>query len=197
MRHKNMLVNDLYVKYGGQAEVNRDFNKFHQWASKQPEYHELTAISQIVGKRGNRGDSVWAEGFAPTTRRDSPEAGTTDPQAAAEFFKTLLDAVTAAHLLHLRSRSFSQHSALGSFYSELEELTDGLIEAYLGKYGILDNYPDGPSLPTGQPIPFVTALSNYVRNTRGAVSSDSELQNEIDTIQKLIDSTLYKLTNLQ
>jgi hypothetical protein len=145
-----------------------------------------------------RTSSVWATGFAPTTtRHDSPEAGNTDPQAAGEFFKTLLDAVTTGHLLHLKSRSFSQHSALGTFYSELEELTDGLIEAYQGKYGVLDSYPDGPSIPTGQPIPFVTALSNYVRNTRGAVANDSEIQNEIDTIQKLIDSTLYKLTNLQ
>jgi hypothetical protein len=142
--------------------------------------------------------SIWAVGFAPkTTRRDSPETGTTDKAIAAAFFKALLDAVTTAHLLHLQSRSFSQHSALGSFYSELEDLTDGLIESYQGKYGIVTDYPVGPSMPNGNPIDFITKLSDYVRNTRAGVASDSELQNDIDSIQTLIDSTLYKLTNLQ
>jgi hypothetical protein len=65
MRHKDMLVNDLYVKYGGRDNVHQDFNKFHQWATKQQEYKELMAISQIVGKREQRGDSVWATGFNP------------------------------------------------------------------------------------------------------------------------------------
>lgn len=142
--------------------------------------------------------SIWAAGFIPDApRADAPETGTTDSAVAAEFFKALLDAVTTAHLLHLQSRSFSQHSALGSFYSELEELADGLIESYQGKYGIVTDYPAGPSMPNNDPISFMTKLSDYVRNTRAAVASDSELQNDIDTIQSLVDSTLYKLTNLQ
>jgi hypothetical protein len=140
---------------------------------------------------------IWAQGFQPaSTRRDAPEAGTTDQSVAAEFFKALLDSVTAAHLLHLQSQSFSQHSALGDFYSELEELADGLIEAYQGKYGIVRNYPEGPSMPLADPIAFITKLSDYVRSKRYAVATDSELQNDIDSIQTLIDSTLYKLTNL-
>lgn len=142
--------------------------------------------------------SIWAAGFAPRySRTDAPETGTTDSARAAEFFKALLDAVTTGHLLHLQSRSFSQHSALGDFYSELEDLADGLIESYQGKYGIVTDYPEGPSMPSNDPISFMTKLSDYVRNTRAAVASDSELQNDIDTIQSLIDSTLYKLTNLQ
>lgn len=143
--------------------------------------------------------SPWALGFAPRTSRrtDAPEAGTTDRGAAAAFFKTLLDAVTAAHLLHLQSRSYAQHVALGDFYSELEELTDGLVESYQGKYGILTDYPQGPSQPNDDPVAFMTQLSNFVRQSRGPVASDSEIQNDIDTIQTLIDSTLYKLTNLR
>ena len=142
--------------------------------------------------------SIWAAGFTPTApRNDAPETGTTDRAAAAAFFKALLDGVTSAHLLHLQSRSFSQHSALGTFYSELEDLADGLIESYQGKYGIVTDYPQGPSLPNNDPISFMTKMSDYVRTTRAAVASDSEIQNDIDSIQSLIDSTLYKLTNLQ
>ena len=134
--------------------------------------------------------TIWASGFNPV-RTDAPETG------AAEFFKALLDAVTTAHLLHLQSRSYSQHQALGSFYEELTDLADSLIESYQGKYGIVTEYPPGPSLPNNDPISFMTKLSEYVRKTRTAVASDSEIQNDIDTIQSLIDSTLYKLTNLR
>lgn len=38
-------------------------------------------------------------------------------------------------MLHLQSRSFSEHMALNTFYSELPELADAVIEAYQGKYG--------------------------------------------------------------
>lgn len=142
--------------------------------------------------------SIWAAGFASTApRNDAPETGTTDPAVAAAFFKTLLDAVTAAHLLHFQSRSYAQHQALGTFYSELEDLADGLIESYQGKYGIVTDYPQGPSQVNNDPISFMTQLSDYVRNTRAGVASDSELQNDIDGVQSLIDSTLYKLTNLR
>lgn len=140
--------------------------------------------------------TLWAQGFNPY-RTDAPETGTTDARIAAEFFKALLDAVTTAHLLHLQSRSYSQHQALGSFYEELTDLADGVIESYQGKYGIVTDYPMGPSQPNGDPIAFITQLSDYVRTTRAAVASDSEIQNDIDTIQSLIDSTLYKLTNLR
>ena len=142
--------------------------------------------------------SIWAAGFNPSApRNDAPETGTTDPAVAAAFFKTLLDAVTAAHLLHFQSRSYAQHQALGTFYSALEELADGLIESYQGKYGIVTDYPQGPSQVNNDPISFMTQLSDYVRNTRAGVASDSELQNDIDSVQSLIDSTLYKLTNLK
>lgn len=138
--------------------------------------------------------SVWAPGYERlSTRVDAPDAGTTDRAAAAEFFKALLDAVTAAHLLHLQSQSFSQHSALGDFYSELEGLADGLIESYQGKYGIVTGYPMGPSQPNDDPVVFMTQLSNYIRRVRGNVASDSEIQNDIDTVLTLIDTTLYKL----
>ena len=50
-----------------------------------------------------------------------------------EYFLTLLHGSTNTHLLHLQSRSFSQHMALGTYYQEVVDLIDSLIEAYQGK----------------------------------------------------------------
>jgi hypothetical protein len=48
-------------------------------------------------------------------------------------------------------------------------------------------------VPTSAAIDFVSALSDYVMSSRANVADDSEIQNLIDEIQDLIDSTLYKL----
>lgn len=113
------------------------------------------------------------------------------------FFLTLLHAATNTHILHLQSKSFSEHSALGSFYDSIVELTDGLIEAYQGKKMTIVDYPVEYSKPAITALMELTNLSNYVTANRSIVGNDSELQNEIDSIMTLIDSTIYKLTFLK
>ena len=54
-------------------------------------------------------------------------------------------------------------------------------------------FRSGYAVPTGEPLAFVSALSDYVASTRAAVAPDSEIQNDIDGIQSLINSTIYKL----
>lgn len=121
----------------------------------------------------------------PPERSDNP--------ASAEFFMTLLHAATSGHILHFQTRSYSEHMALDGFYSSLPGLVDGVVEAYQGKYGLILDYPNGYALPVGQPIEFVSALGDFVTTNRDSIGSDSELQNLIDGIMELIDSTIYKL----
>jgi hypothetical protein len=120
-----------------------------------------------------------------------------DNVAAAEVFMTLLHAATTGHILHLQTRSFSQHMALNTFYGEMPELVDSLIEAYQGKYGIVSEYPSGYEPFAGAPIDFISALSDYFTASRASIGPDSELQNLCDELQQLFDSTLYKLRFLQ
>jgi hypothetical protein len=121
-----------------------------------------------------------------------PPDRSTNP-AAAEFFITLMHAATSGHILHFQTRSFAQHMALDAFYSELPGLVDSVVEAYQGKYGLVLDYPSGYQVPVTAAIDFVSALSDYVMSSRANVADDSEIQNLIDEIQDLIDSTLYKL----
>jgi hypothetical protein len=112
------------------------------------------------------------------------------------FFLTLLHAATNTHILHLQSRSYSEHQALGSFYEELVELTDGLIESCQGKHGIVQ-YPVEYTKPADTGLLELTNLSTYITVNRLVIGNDSELQNEVDTIMNLINSTIYKLTFLK
>jgi hypothetical protein len=112
------------------------------------------------------------------------------------FFLTLLHAATNTHILHLQSRSYSEHQALGSFYDEIVDLTDGVIESYQGKHGIVQ-YPVEYTKPADTGLLELTNLSAYITVNRLVIGNDSELQNEVDTIMNLINSTIYKLTFLK
>ena len=110
----------------------------------------------------------------------------------------LLHSVTNTHILHLQSLSYSQHIALGAFYDEISDLVDGFVEAFQGKYGLLTNYITNYEQPS-DPIAYMNYLKAEVEKLRRdpAFPQDSELQNEVDTIANLINSTLYKLRFLK
>lgn len=113
-----------------------------------------------------------------------------------DFFLTLLHAATNTHILHLQTKSYSEHQALGSFYDSIVELTDGLIESYQGKHGLVQ-YPAAYTKPASTGLLELTSLSAYVTINRNVIGNDSELQNEVDSIMNLINSTIYKLTFLK
>jgi hypothetical protein len=121
------------------------------------------------------------------------EAAQSDP--VMQFVMCLLHSVTNAHILHFQSLSYSQHMALGAYYDEVSDLVDGFVEAFQGKYGLLTKYQSDYQLPDNNPVTYLTYLKEEVATMRRASGfpQDSELQNEVDTIANLINSTLYKL----
>jgi hypothetical protein len=114
------------------------------------------------------------------------------------FIQNLLHCVTNSHLLHLQTRSYAQHMALGAFYTELEELTDSLAEIIQGKYGLLTGYNANYDLPPTDPVAYLEQVSGYIEASRRSswFPQDTNIQNEVDTIVSLVDSTLYKLRYL-
>lgn len=110
-----------------------------------------------------------------------------------EFAATLLNAATTAHFLHLSSRSYAQHVALGELYEGLPDLVDAVVEACQGKHQTVYTYPDQETPGGGDPLGFVSALSDYVKEARQELAQDSEIQNAVDEIASLLDTTLYKL----
>jgi hypothetical protein len=121
------------------------------------------------------------------------EAAQSDP--VMQFVMCLLHSVTNAHILHFQSQSYSQHMALGAYYDEVSDLVDGFVEAFQGKYGLLTKYQSDYQLPDNNPVTYLTYLKEEVATLRreSGFPQDSELQNEVDTIANLINSTLYKL----
>ena len=111
---------------------------------------------------------------------------------AAEFIAALLHSSTVTHFMHLSTDSYSAHKALGRYYEEIIELADDFAEAYQGRYNKIKSYPDEFHAGT-EPVKYLKSIQAFVDEARKDLPQDSEIQNIIDEISQLIDSTLYKL----
>ena len=111
----------------------------------------------------------------------------------------ILHSRNQAHVFHLQTRSFAEHKALNDYYDGVVALFDGIVESYQGKYGIIKNfktfnieqYTDGKKT-----ISYFEGLLDIIEENRNSVD-DSYIQNQIDTVQELINSTIYKLKFLK
>jgi hypothetical protein len=115
------------------------------------------------------------------------------------MISTLLHSQTQVHIFHLQTKSYSEHKALQKYYDGIGGLLDGIVESYQGKYDILTGYDTIKTVDyksTEQLISFFKGLDDNIEKNRKSVK-ESYIQNQIDTIQELIYSTLYKLRFLK
>ena len=114
----------------------------------------------------------------------------------------LLHSRTQAHVFHLRvtPKALAPHLGLGEYYDAIVGLVDGLVEPYQGMAGIIEFKPvkgidNDASIENI--IEYFEDLIKFVKTERQKEElNHSWIQNEIDNIEKLIYSTLYKLKNL-
>jgi len=104
-----------------------------------------------------------------------------------------------AHREHLRTKSYSQHVALNTFYDEVVDRADAIAEAYQGRYGIIDKIPLLDNDIAGSIDTVLEKQLDAVEKLRytAVEKSDTTIQNLIDEAVALYLSTLYKLRNLK
>lgn len=112
------------------------------------------------------------------------------------FFGNLMAVRQNAHILHLGSKSYAEHKALGSFYESLIGLVDSLIETYQGQYGLVNieqvitKEKDAESFLSKAAEDFSEAHELFDKK-------DTHLHNIIDEIVALTYQTHYKVKFLK
>ena len=114
----------------------------------------------------------------------------------ALFAATLLHSATNTHFFHWSTNSYAQHKALGGYYDGIVDLIDDLVEAYMGCYEQLKTFPSVYHQPKDA-LKYLESLNKFVEEARKDLPQETQLQNIIDEIAQLIDSTLYKLRFLK
>lgn len=128
---------------------------------------------------------IWTMGFFIEVNMNKTPA----------LISLLFEARTQAHIFHLQAKSYSSHIALGDYYEGVIDLADSIAENYQGRYEIIKSYPK-VSVNSSDPIKFVEQVRSWIDKNRADCCKESEIQNIIDEVQSLNNSTIYKLKNL-
>jgi len=126
---------------------------------------------------------------------------TKEVSGMAELVASLLASRTAFHKLHLNVSgpgSYAAHIALNGFYDGIGDLADAVAESYQGAtMTLLKQVPhEAPVLKNVQDaIGYLNTLYASITEMQRACTY-SEINNELDNIKTLINSTRYKLTFL-
>ena len=133
---------------------------------------------------------------------ESEKGQKTEVSSINKLISKLLHSRIQVHVFHWQTKSqssFAEHMALGGFYEGIGDLTDGIVESYQGKYDIIKGY-DSSKLEdyksVEQLISYFKTLDSEIEKDRKSIK-ESYLQNQIDGIQELLYSTLYKLRFLK
>ena len=116
-----------------------------------------------------------------------------------EIIAQLFAARDIAHAIHLRTRSFAQHMALGDFYEEIVDLADAVAETYSGKYGTLTIQPcQNPAVfAQTDAVAFIRSVADWAEKVHSQLNpADSYIINQWEEILALVYRAKYKLENL-
>ena len=99
------------------------------------------------------------------------------------------------HRQHLRTTSYAEHMALAGFYEGVIPLVDGFVEAYQGRFNELLDIPLGDNDFEGDIADVLEQQMSWIEDNREKVCPRKEtaLNNALDEIVALYQSTLYKL----
>lgn len=116
-------------------------------------------------------------------------------KGAKGLVQKMFEARQVAHNCHLKTKSFAEHEALGSFYEGVLGLADEFAESYQGQYGLLGDLEVQVG-PVSNPTEYLEDCAKFFAVGRDALK-DSHLQNIMDEVVALTYRTVYKLKFLK
>lgn len=114
-----------------------------------------------------------------------------------QLFGTLQQSVVSTWRKHLRTAKYSKHMALNDFYEEMPDKVDALIEAWMGVNNKkIKNYENILQSSNMNTLSYLKELRRVVKQGYVLMNGEKELEALLDDIVELIDSTLYKVKEL-
>lgn len=105
-----------------------------------------------------------------------------------------------AHFEHWRAKgdgSFAKHQALGTFYDDVIDNLDSLVEAYQGAFELVGNIP-APETPKGDVLKLLQADAAWIEeNHEDVCQGNRAVGNLLDNVTAVYLSAIYKLRNLK
>ena len=114
-----------------------------------------------------------------------------------QLFGTLQQSVVSTWRKHLRTAKYAKHMALNDFYEDMPEKVDALIEAWMGVNGKkIKGYENILQSANMNTLTYLKELKKITKQGYELMGGEKELEALLDDIVELIDSTLYKVKEL-
>ena len=114
-----------------------------------------------------------------------------------QLFGTLQQSVVSTWRKHLRTAKYAKHMALNDFYEDMPEKVDALIEAWMGVNGKkIKGYENILQSANMNTLTYLKELKKIAKQGYELMGGEKELEALLDDIVELIDSTLYKVKEL-
>lgn len=102
-----------------------------------------------------------------------------------------------AHWAHWRTKSYSQHTALGAFYDDVIEAVDALVEAHQAVHGLVGDIP-APAAKGSEVLPVLRSDAEWIeQNHEKICEGNRAIANLIDGVTGVYLRTIYKMENLK
>jgi len=105
-----------------------------------------------------------------------------------------------AHFEHWRAKgvgSYAKHVALGSFYDDVIDGLDALVEAYQGAFDLVGDIPE-PDVEGEDILSLLVETADWIEENHEAICKKNRaVGNLIDAVTDTFLSTIYKLRNLK
>lgn len=114
-----------------------------------------------------------------------------------QLFGTLQQSVISTWRKHLRTAKYAKHIALNEFYEDMPDKVDALIEAWMGVNGKkIKGYENILQSANMNTLTYLKELKKIAKQGYELMGGEKELEALLDDIVELIDSTLYKVKEL-
>lgn len=129
--------------------------------------------------------------IAAAARRVNAAGVASGPELVAYLFQLQI----AAKMMHWQTRSYATHVAIGGLFDKIVELTDDIIEQYMGTYGPV-TMPRTATLtvPNMTKAAMQAALRQGIAYLNARMPRDPYLQNMRDSLTSEMAKALYLLT---
>ena len=119
----------------------------------------------------------------------------------SKFISKLLESREMAQVYHWTVKgdmgSHAAHLALQTYYEEVIEFIDDIVEIYQGQYGLIEEYDviDTTDSKSKDKLDYFKEAVEFVKSGRKCIKAeDTHIHNIIDELIALQYKTIYKLT---
>jgi hypothetical protein len=118
---------------------------------------------------------------------------------AGKYVSLLFLARDLAHRVHLKTRSFSEHSATAEFYENIIPLADSFAQKFQGCYGTLIDVPLMANEHKGTLLDVLTKHTDWIEANREKICprENTAIHNIIDEAVGIYDQAKYHLQFLK